>query len=141
MLVSALGVQLSESPCKATGAPCFHQPSPPQRQPVPESLCVYFWARFCPKACFPGKDTGHAHVDAIPKIHNKLCLLSSAPGGTSRWAVRDLSAGSRSAWLESQEGRKEQHPPAETQSLGHEKWLVKGMWNRRAFELVSVGRK
>ncbi|EOB03841.1 hypothetical protein Anapl_00012 [Anas platyrhynchos] len=64
------------------------------RQPVPESLCVYFWARFCPKARFPGKDAGHAHVDAIPKIHNKLCLLSSASGGTSSWAVRDLSAGS-----------------------------------------------
>lgn len=141
MLVNALGVQLSKSLCKATGAPCFHQPSPPQRQPVPQSLCVSFWARFCPKARFPGKDAGHAHVDAIPKKHNKLCLLSSAPGGIWRWAVRDLSARSRSVWLETQEGRKEQQHPAETQSLGHEKWLVKGMWNRRAFELVSVGIK
>lgn len=119
--------------------PAFTSLQSPQRQPVLGSLCVYIWARFSPKT--PRKDVGHAHVDAIPKKHNKLCLLSSAPGGTSRWAVRNLSAGSRSAWLETQEGRKQQHPPAETQSLSHEKWHVKRMWNKRAFELVSVGRK
>lgn len=107
---------------------------PPQGQPVLESLFAYICARFTPKVCFPSKVTGRTHVENISKPR----LMRSPLEGASRWAGRNSGAGGRTAWLETQEYRKEQHLSAQTQSFVCETSLINRMWNRRAFELVFI---
>lgn len=117
--------------------------SPPESslQPVLEWRFAFTWPRFTPKVCFPNEVAGHTHVDTISKQHTNCASWEARMAGASRWAGGNLGAGSRAAWLETQESRKEQHPSAQTQIFVCEKWLVKRMWNRRAFGMVSVRRK
>lgn len=68
---------------------------------------------------------------------HKLCPLE----GASRWIGGNLGAGSRAAQFETQESRKRATSFSTNTKLCCEKWLIKRMWKRRAFEMVSIRRK
>lgn len=116
-------------------------PAKSSLQPILEWLFAFIWPRFIPKVCFPSEAAGHSAVDTISKQHTS-CASGEAP-----WKV--LQDGLEEIWvkevglhvLKLRSPEKEQHPSAQTQSFVCKKWVAKRMWNKRAFEMVSLRRK